>query len=256
MNEKIKTFLAHTTNVAITGIATAAGTAVAGPDGAVVGSMVGQSVTGVLGEFAERMLSARETQRVLVTAELTIADIRQRLSSGDRPRDDGFFDRATNGRSQAEEIFEGVLLKAKAEHEEKKTRCYSRIFTTAAFQSNVSHSSANYYLHLTESLTYTQLVLLELFGEAGRFKLRDVEYATVSPDQLAAIAAAFELFRRGMILCRHKDPESKGTEYLLEMGELRPAHLSLTALGNHVRVAAGLREIDQNDLNEMACLLQ
>ena len=66
-------------------------------------------------------LSPREERRVGAVVLVAAAAIQEKIDSGRRPRDDGFFDpQPPDNRSSAEEIAEGALIAAQREHEEKK----------------------------------------------------------------------------------------------------------------------------------------
>lgn len=85
-----------------------------------MGAVVGKTTKRVIIEFASRLLSSREEARIGATISYAALKIQQRLDAGDIPRSDGFFSADETGRSNADEIFEGVLLKAKNEIQEKK----------------------------------------------------------------------------------------------------------------------------------------
>src|SRR5690349_15987772 len=71
-----------------------------------------------------------------------------------------FFQHDSTGRSPAEEIVEGVLLKMKNEHEERKARFYGQLFTNVSFDPNCSPAEANYLLHVMDRVTFLQLSLV------------------------------------------------------------------------------------------------
>lgn len=143
----------------------------AGPVGAAAGALAGTLLGQMLeigGEMCHRALSTRETKRVGASLGFTAVAIQERLDQGERPRDDGFFTRDETSRSAAEELFEGVLLKCKNEHEEKKLRFISNIFAHAAFN-KVSAADANAVLLLSERPSYRQICILAAFGGVGKF---------------------------------------------------------------------------------------
>jgi hypothetical protein len=139
-----------------------------GPIGAAIGGAGGAVVQSVTTELVDRELSRREKMRIGGTASYAIDFIHERLKRGDRPREDRFFVKEESGRSPAEEIFEGVLLKAKGDHEERKARFYGALFANVAFDANCSQSEANYLLHVMDGLTFLQLAIVSLFSDASR----------------------------------------------------------------------------------------
>ena len=104
-----------------------------GPGGAAIGGATGVIISKSLSDITDRLLSNREKMRVGATATFALTKIKSRLDSGDKLRNDGFFEEKEGGRPDAEEIFEGVLLKAKNEHEEKKAKILGNIFANIAF---------------------------------------------------------------------------------------------------------------------------
>ncbi len=144
-----------------------AGVLIDGPLGGatagVAGAIAGRAVH-VVGDIARRHLSRRE--KVRVGAGLTFACIKiaQHLEEGRSPRNDDFFDANTSIRSSSDEILEGVLLKCKSEHEEKKVKLIGNIYANIVFMPEVSAFGANWLLQTVESLTYRQLCIIALVG--------------------------------------------------------------------------------------------
>lgn len=99
-----------------------------------------------------------------MVTEQAISRMKERLDGGDTPRQDGFFDRDFTGRSPAEEVFEGVFLRAKNESEEKKSPFLANLVASVAFDSAISVEMANYFIKLAEKLTYRQYCLVALVG--------------------------------------------------------------------------------------------
>ncbi len=128
-----------------------------GPGGAAVGGAIGASLTKVTEDMAMRALSYRERIRVGAAASFAMDFIRERLAAGDLPREDRFFENFEYGASTADEIFDGVLVKARNDHEERKARHYGKFFSNVAFDEKCSRSEANYLLHLLDRLTFRNL---------------------------------------------------------------------------------------------------
>ncbi len=142
-----------------------------GPVGAAAASGVGALIGGLLqtaGEICHRQLSRREEVRIGAAFTYASLEIQERLSRGEQPRTDGFFTRDQTNRSQAEELFEGVLMKCKNEHEERKTRFVANIFSNAAFMT-VSAANANAVVLLADRLSYRQLCMLAAVGRLTTF---------------------------------------------------------------------------------------
>jgi hypothetical protein len=125
----------------------------------------------VLHDFASRHLSSREGVRVAAGFAFTLQRINERLESGDRVRGDGFW-ASDSGRPPAQEILEGVLLKCKSEHQERKVRFLGYLFANVAFMPDVSSVEANQLLQIAERLSYHQLAMISLVRQADTIVTR------------------------------------------------------------------------------------
>ena len=143
----------------------AAGLLIGGPLGAVAGAAGGPLLAAatrrVLGDVAGRFLSEREVVRIANAAFYAANEIAVRIERGDPLRGDGFFDSGKADRSDADEVFEGVLIKCKNEHEEKKAPYLGYLLANVAF-SRISASNANAILKLAERMSYRQFCILAL----------------------------------------------------------------------------------------------
>jgi hypothetical protein len=178
----------------------AAGSLLGGPLGAALGGATGEAVTRVLADIYDRAVSPRERIRMGTAACYAIARIKERQDAGEAPRQDGFFDFDTS-RSDADEIFEGCLLKSKNSHEERKAKYCGEFFASVAFDENVSRTQANYWLSIIDRLTYCQLCLLSLFSRDSVPALHDSRYAgmSVSWETISIVSELLEMNRLGLV---------------------------------------------------------
>ena len=132
------------------------GLLVAGPAGAVIGSLAGTTIeNGVkkIGEeIKERKLSKSESKKVGSVYSLARENIAQKLGAGKTLRGDDFFAESEGNRSTAEEILEGTLFAAQREAEEKKLPYYSRMYANIAFSTDVTRPMANQIIKLLSNL--------------------------------------------------------------------------------------------------------
>jgi hypothetical protein len=148
-----------------------------GPDGAILGAAAGSALTTTLREFAERMLGHREKVRVGAALNSATMMFEERIAAGDHLRDDDWFEEIPKGRSAAAEVFEGTLLIAQREHQERKVEYYGYLLANLSFQSNVDKYLANWLLRLAGELTWSQLVLLAMIGRKDEFILPAITIA-------------------------------------------------------------------------------
>jgi hypothetical protein len=93
---------------------------------------------------------------------LIAADTQERRKRGDSPRQDGFFDERGGLRSEAVELLEGILRQAAATFEEQKLPYLAHLYSTTAFEEQISPSTAMYLLRIAGELTFRQLLRLGL----------------------------------------------------------------------------------------------
>lgn len=243
-DDRVKNLLTLGSEIAGAAVGGAVGFFAAGPAGAAGAGVLGVAAAKLLQDVSGRSLSRREEIRIGAAAAFAIDYIRHRLEAGERPRTDGFFTEQQAGISAAEEIFDGVLVTAKSDHEEQKARYYGRLFANVSFDPHCSRHEANYLLHVMDSTTFLQLVLLSIFRDTSRFHLRSARYKpgeVISFDLLTILSATFTLFQAGLL--RLHEAGAQHGEIVLEMNQLRPAFISLTASATRLYQMAGLADI-------------
>jgi len=230
---------------------TAAGFLIAGPVGAFGGAVGGlalkQALTKVGADIHDRMLGPRERVRIGAAGTYAIARIERNLGEGQSPRDDGFFEAKEQERSKAEEVLEGVLLKAKNDHEEKKAQYLGNLFGNVAFDRYLSASEANLILKYAEEMTYRELLCVALLGRSAEFNLRSSPFPSqVTYATLGVLHELYDLARRDII--RQQAPGADAGEIILELRQIVPAHLSLRALGQIIYTALSLEDVPHDEV--------
>ena len=233
---------------------------VGGPEGAIGGSVIGsisKELLKILGDVGVRALSPREEIRVGTAAYLAIEEIRKRLERGEKPRSDGFFQGGeSSGRSNAKEIFEGVLLKSRGAYEERKIPHVASIFSNAAFSDDIGASEANYALQVIEGLTFRQMSFLAVFDVKARSAgplLADRELDAENPEpllqDLSALQEIFDLYQKGLVHLPFVTPHSPfNVQALLSFDEVIPERMRLTEWGARFHSLLGLAEFSDEDL--------
>ncbi len=135
--------------------------------GAVIGVYLRETLKTVLSTVSNSYLSQREKVRVGGLAAFAISSVAEKINQGATLRGDGFFKQlGDNTRSSAEELFEGVLLKAKNEHEERKLKHLGILYSWFCFRPEITASDANHMIKIFEGLSYRQLCILAVLGDA------------------------------------------------------------------------------------------
>ncbi len=232
------------------------GAAAGGP----LGVIIAKSAKKVLSDISNRYLSKREEIRVGATAAFALEKIKICLEAGKSPRNDGFFN-ASGKRSEADEVFEGVLLKSKNEHEEKKAKILGNIFANIAFTPGFSVGEANHLLQLAGSMTYRKMTILALFNKKELFpenyRLKEDSYrgfkGEILYETISVLQEIFELYNLGFAYCSNK--EKTGGEALLGWHDAAPSRMRLTPLGQRYFDIMGLNDVEDKDIQPLVRLL-
>lgn len=236
----------HSKAIAATAVAATGGLAafaatyllsdVLGPLGtAGVASAVSDVTRRTLADFADRLLSARQEHRVKATFIHARERIRYNLDAGYLFRNDDFFSEDETGRSDADEILEAVLLKAKNETEEKKAKHLGNIFANVAFRGDVPKTLANFCIRTAEGLSYQQFCFLALVANEGVLDAEALRRDHLLPD--------LEVLRREEMSLHTTDI---GTIGLIK--GTGPWTDALSPLGQVFHDLAALSEISADDL--------
>jgi hypothetical protein len=239
--------------------------------GSAVGGAIGYITVGPLGtpgmaaiggqllsEIANRVLSDKEKIRIGAAAAIALSDIGDRLRSGEKLRNDNFFERESDtNRSTAEELFEGVLLRARDEYEEKKLKLLGKLYSNLTFDISCSKHEGNYLINVANSLTYTQLCLVNIFKNKNLYNLRSEDFKDgemLSTVTLNCLQQSFDLFQKGYLLFRV--PNENTDTLVLQVDQITPAHVNLSLTGNRIYDLLSLDEIDAQDLEDIASHLK
>ena len=198
-------------------------------------------------EITRRLLSPREEARVGHVLGLAVAEIRERIETGEDLREDGFFDSGESGSSDATEVAENVLLKAQREPEEKKLAYMAHLLANIAFDSRVSAAMAHQITKAAEQLTYRQLCMLKLASVAGHLTLREADYrnhGAFSMDLYEVLYELQELHRREYLV--------SGSGGNLGLTDIYPAAMTLQALGGDIFRLMHLRSIPTEEIEPIA----
>ena len=273
--QKVKYIVEMGAEIAGGAVGTALGLLTANPVLAVTLGAVGAGISKTLIDTAEKYLSNREKMRAGAAAGQAITDIYDRIQTGQKLRNDNFFDNTGQSRASSEELFEGVLLSAKNEHEEKKITYISNIFSNSIFNT-ISIGEANHVLRIASNLTYRQMCILSLINTSSSLVntnlsnkwLRDNEelISLLSIESISLRQEIMDMYSQGLIACEVIEENedwgsariTKEDNNLAMMGwyDVVPAGLKLTELGDLCYSSMSLKNIPTKDLSEVAKLLE
>ena len=93
-----------------------------------------------------------------------IDKIKERIDNGDRLRNDDFFKENTEGKADAEEVFESIVVASQRESQEMKQIFYGNMLANIGFIDYLDADEFNFLLKVFEKLTYRQCLLLSVFS--------------------------------------------------------------------------------------------
>jgi hypothetical protein len=164
---------------------------VGGPSAAQYSAVVDTTIATVFDhvwdDMTQRTLSNREKLRVAGVYEAATVQIYSRLDGGKTPRDDGFFTDDFDGRIKAEELLEGVFLKARDQYEEKKLLHFGRFYGNLCFRPDVTADLGNFLLRAADDLNYRQFILLALAAKQGSLDAEPLRHRVLPRADLFAL---------------------------------------------------------------------
>ena len=219
----------------------------AGPAGVIVSG----TLKSIGKDIKERQLSPQEDFRVGKALAIAALEIHQRLEKGENLRNDGFFDKKSTGRSDAEEIAEAIMLKCQREPQEKKIPYMGFLKAGIPFASNISADMGHQLIKAAEELTYRQLCILKLAVVKDKYRLRNENYRSHGKFSKQLYSVLYEC----------KDLHDK--EYInldAEVGfgltNTIPTNMSLQGLGNDLYRFMKLTSIPEEDIIPIAKVLK
>lgn len=218
------------------------------------------AITKMADEFDTRKLSELETNRVAEVMVYAVDDITEKLKQGQKIRDDGFFNSEIDEESDAEEIFEGIIISAQREFEKKKLKCYGRLLSNISFREDIAKDEIVQLIQIAERLSYRQYILISLivvsqltklntpnlpFLDDKMLKDRNMDYKDISIYQ-----DIYELYRIGLL--------NGCGSVILEFGYISPANLEAQGVGVKLCQLMELdrRMIDKESLRDVLDILK
>lgn len=175
--KKLDAFMKSSAEIIGPVTATSIGFLFLGPLGTYVGAATSGPITSILkkigSEVSDKIMAPREKARVSATYVRAAQMIKLKLEGGEIPRNDAFFEMKENDRSSAETILEGILQKAKNEHEEKKLEYYSAFLSNITFNNKIKFEEAITLLKIIDRLSYLQLTIIAHIKDVKQLELEN-----------------------------------------------------------------------------------
>ena len=222
-----------------------------GPPGAILGGFVGGAFSTAvkkLGvEMVNRSMGPREQARVGAVCALGAAEIVERINAGEKLREDGFFEEGEAGRSDAEEVWEGLLSKCQREASERKLPYMGHLFAGLAFYESIGLDLAHQIISEAERLSYRQLCILRVCAVRESFDLRSEPYGqrevALSADVYQVLLECFDLCNRALL---------GSLSPVLTVPQIVPGAIRVQGIGAVIHNLMKLDLVPQEDLSAVA----
>ena len=249
------------------GAGVAIGFLFSGPAGAVAGGAIGPVITRALictvDDIQKRFLSQREQNRIGAVLIYAARKYQDNIAKGMVVRTDGFFKESLNERSDGKEIFEGVLLAAKGEHEEKKLLFFANLLINIAFDPTIDRAQANFLIKLSETITFRQMCLLSVYADHDRLNhmrkcLSNKEFPYPDAKRYSLRQEAIDLGSQGLLRtgCKLAFQETEGGFPIRTMHDLFYSDdVQVVELGHDLYRLMELGKIDEGELKPIISLI-
>ena len=216
--------------------------------------LVGGMIPQVLNDVFSRFLSKREEIKIGMVVNYCSKYINDNLNKN-HLFNNNFIELIKESEadwSTASELYEGVLLKAKNESQEKKIKHIGAIFGNSIFTDEITSDDVFHLLNVVENLTYRKLCIIAMYGRIDELKDKydlmvdsylwydNIEFPLSTRATLQDI---FELGNQGIVDFN----SSLAVEHL----HLNPGKFKLTKLGQKYLQMMDLKSIENYELKKI-----
>ena len=176
----------------------AAGSAIGDPTG-ISAAAVPVIIKWGLDRFISPLMSERQSERLFQWAKQASEGIAQRLTDGEKYREDGFFDETLTNRSKIDEVVETTLKKVMDTTEEPKIKYKANLTENVHFDSDFDIDTYRRILKHLNELSYRQLCIIKLFMNADQIDLDNFGNPNITQDLSSILTDCFEVRDKGFI---------------------------------------------------------
>ena len=152
-----------------------------------------------LERFITPLVSKRQSVRLFQWAQQAAEGIAQRLTNGEKYREDGFFDKIPTDRSKMDEVVESTLKKVMETTEEPKIKFMANLTENVHFDSDFDIDTYRRLLNYLEELTYRQLCIIKLFMNADQSDLDNFGNPNITQNLSSILTDCFEVRDKRLI---------------------------------------------------------
>lgn len=201
----------------------------------------------VLDDFNQRHLSDLEKERVGKVVEVAIRKFESNAQNDAIKKNlaDGYDE------DTAKETVEAILAAAQREHQSRKIKYIGYLLGNLNFHPEVTPIFANQLIRSAESLTYNQLILLQIFSDEGlKAKLLQKDYSGKSGipwDIMPYLHETKELYNNGLL--------GMPGDSMIGLSHVNPGKMITQGQGKKLKELMDLDEIPQAEIQEAASKL-
>ena len=186
-----------------------------------------------LDRFVPLLKSKRQSVRLFQWGILASEGIAQRLTNGEKFRNDGFCDEIPANRANMDEVVESTLKQVLDTIEEPKIKFMANLTENVHFDSDLDIDTYRRILKILDELSYRQLCIIKLFMNADHIDLDNFGNPNITQNLSSILTDCLEIRDKGLInptnplmekinelylgsssgpifVDRHKDPEYLG----------------------------------------------
>lgn len=215
--------------------------------GAATDALLQSIISEVNNDVISRVLSNQERKRVNKISDLIYKKIQEKKLNGSVLRESKFFEADEQGNCTAQQLFEGTLLAAQREYEEKKIPYMANMCANICFSGAIPDEVAFSLLKIAEQLSYRELVIMFCVNVCYRNEniLKRPQYEEVEGiDNIGIATDTYGLYQKGIIF------PSDG-HAILSIAALNPSAMKIDGIGGYLYQVMELENMKSNDLESV-----
>ncbi len=239
------------------------GAAIAGPPGAILGSLVSpfleHQLNRALGEFVTRQLGERQRIRAAAGTVLLATNMEARCDIGHSLRSDGFDKVDEAGRRPFDELTEQAVLDMMNSVEERRLPYLANFYSSLYFDTDIPRASVATFVSIVSSLNFRAMCIVSLVGlsvvRTGKERVDGEPDPWSNLDHMVA-KEIFNLVNASVLINKADDKP----HYAATLGytDVEPGTLQLGPIGQIIyeKMALSAMQLDSQDLIETRESLQ
>lgn len=219
-----------------------------GISGIVSKSVWGKSIQTLANKLDPCQLTEWEKQRVTNCMISAIDKVKERMNNGDKLREDDFFKENPDGKTDAEEVFESIVIASQRESQEMKQIFYGNMLANIGFISYLNADEFNFLLKVFEKLTYRQCLLLAIFKSNTLAKINRINSFLKNSNPIVGVVDSKDviLYKEIMDLYQ-KSLLFNDSNIIMNIKDVIPSNLFTYGMGMNILELAEIDKITEKN---------